>query len=83
MFLVNIVVDNIILDRTIFHNIREASDYAQQKVSEKVWNIDDNCVYYGDVEACIYEPKLHETTDFVDEYILSFTHPIGNSTNVL
>jgi len=83
MFIVNVVVGNIILDRAVFHDLREASEYAQQKAGEKVWKVDETCVYYGNVESRIYEPKLHKTTDYKDEHILSFTRPIGNSSYVV
>jgi hypothetical protein len=83
MFVTNVVVGDHILDRAIFWDLKEASEYAQETTKHKVWELGNGQFYYGSVEARVYEPSLHVTTDYRDEHILSFTGPVRNSTNVL
>jgi len=83
MFIANVVVGEHILDRAIFWDLKEASEYAQETVKHKVWELGNGQFYYGSVEARVYEPSLYVTTDYKDEYILSFVGPIRDSTNVL
>jgi hypothetical protein len=83
MFIANVVVGEHILDRAVFWDIKEASTYAQEATKHKVWELGNGKFYYGDVESRIYEPSLYTTSDYVDEYILSFVGPLQNSTNVL
>jgi hypothetical protein len=83
MFITNVVVGDLILDRGFFWDLKEASKYAQETVRHKVWELGNGQFYYGNVEARVYEPKHLETSDYQDEYILSFTGPIRNSTNVV
>jgi len=83
MFITNVVVGNLILDRAIFWDLREASSYAQEATKHKVWELEDGKFYYGDVESRIYEPYLYNTSDYVDEHILSFTGSIRIGADVL
>jgi len=83
MFITNVVVGDLILDRGFFWNLKEASKYAQETVRHKVWELGNGRFYYGNVEARVYEPKHLEASDYKDEHILSFTGPIRNSTNVV
>lgn len=72
MFIVNVVVGDTIIDRSIHFDIRTASTRAQQQAKEKVWCLGNGVVYYGDVDTYLYEPKLDVTSDHTDEHILSF-----------
>ena len=72
MFIVNVVVGNTIIKRSIFSDIRTASYQAQQQAKEKVWRLADSTVYYGDVDTYLYEPILETPSDYHDEHILSF-----------
>lgn len=72
MFIVNVAIGQSIIDRSIFSDIRTATYYAQQQAKEKVWQLSDGHVYYGDVNTYLYEPKLEVTSDYQDEHILSF-----------
>lgn len=72
MFVTNVIVGDYILDRTVFDDIRHASEYAIQQSREKVWRLDNGAVYYGNVESRVYELESFETADYKDEYILSF-----------
>ena len=83
MFVTNVVVGDHILDRAIFWDLKEASEYAQETTKHKVWELGNGQFYYGSVEARVYEPPLHVTSDYKDEHILSFSGPVRNSTNVL
>jgi hypothetical protein len=83
MFVTNVVVGDHILDRAIFWDLKEASEYAQETTKHKVWELGNGQFYYGSVEARVYEPSLQVTSDYKDEHILSFTEPVRNSTNVL
>ena len=83
MFIANVVVGDHILDRAIFWDLKEASDYAQETTKHKVWELGNGQFYYGNVEARVYEPKLETASDYQDEHILSFIGPIRNSTDVL
>lgn len=84
MFITNVIVGDHILERAFFWNIKEASEYAQETVKHKVWELSDGQFYYGDVETRVYEPKSYRvSSDYQDEHILSFTRPIRNSTNVV
>lgn len=84
MFITNVIVGDHILERAFFWNIKEASEYAQETVKHKVWELGDGQFYYGDVETRVYEPTSYRvSSDYQDEHILSFTRPIRNSTNVV
>jgi hypothetical protein len=83
MFIANVVVGDLILNRAVFWDLKEASNYAQEATKHKVWELDNGTFYYGNVESKIYEPNLYKTTDFVDEHILSFTRPVRIGENVL
>ena len=83
MFITNVVVGDHILDRAIFWDLKEASDYAQETVRHKVWELGNGQFYYGSVEAKVYEPFLYTTSDYKDEHILSFSGPVRDSTNVV
>jgi len=83
MFITNVLVGDHILERAIFWTIKEASEYAQETVRHKVWELGNGQFYYGNVESKIYEPNLYKTTDYIDEHILSFSGPIRDSTDVV
>lgn len=72
MFVTNVIVGDYILDRTVFDDIRHASEYAIQQSREKVWRLDNGVVYYGNVESRVYELESFESADYKDEHILSF-----------
>jgi len=72
MFIVNVAIGQSIIDRSIFSDIRTATYHAQRQAKEKVWQLSDGNVYYGDVNTYLYEPKLEVTSDYQDEHILSF-----------
>lgn len=76
MFITNVLVGDHIVDRAVFWDLREASDYAQERTKDKVWKLDNGVFYYGNVETVVYEPNLQETSDYQDEHILSFTRSI-------
>ncbi len=83
MFIANVVVGDHILERAFFWNLTEASEYAQEAVRHKVWELANGQFYYGNVEALVYEPRYLEASDYEDEHILSFSGPMRNSTNVV
>ena len=83
MFIANVVIGDYIIERSFFYNLIEASEYAQETVRHKVWEIGNGQFYYGNVEARIYEPKYLEASDYKDEHILSFSRPVRNSTNAM
>ena len=72
MFITNVLANNIILDRAVFCDIKQASTYAISKSREKVWRLSDSCVYYGNVESRVYEINIEESSNHKDEHILSF-----------
>ena len=72
MFITNVLVNDHILDRAVFDNIKHASKYAVDKSREKVWKLADNSVFYGNVESRVYEINIEESSDHKDEHILSF-----------
>ena len=72
MFFTNVLVNDHILDRAVFDNIKDASKYAVEKSREKVWKLDDNSVFYGNVESRVYEIDFEKPSDYRDEHILSF-----------
>jgi hypothetical protein len=72
MFITNVIANNTILERTLFYNIKQASNYALEKSREKVWKLSDTSVYYGNVESRVYEINIEESSDHKDEHILSF-----------
>ena len=83
MFITNVVIGDYIVERNFFWNLKEASEYAQETVRHKVWEIGNGQFYHGNVETRIYEPKYLEASDYKDEHILSFSRPVRNSTNVV
>jgi hypothetical protein len=72
MFITNVLVNDCILDRAVFDNIKHASNYAIEKSREKVWKLEDNSVFYGNVESRVYEIDFEKSSDHQDEHILSF-----------
>ena len=72
MFITNVIVNNTILERTLYYNIKQASNYALEKSREKVWKLSDTSVYYGNVESRVYEINIEKSSDHKDEHILSF-----------
>ena len=83
MFLANVTVGNIILDRALFWDLKQAVKYAKEAATHKVWELGDGQFYYGEVEARIYQPNLRVTSDHKDEHILSFTHSKRNRRYVM
>jgi hypothetical protein len=83
MFITNVVVDEHILDRGIFRDLKEALDYAQETTKHKVWEVGNGQFYYGNVETKVYELNHCVSSDYKDEHIFSFSRPIKNSTNVV
>ena len=83
MFITHIVVGNAVLERSIFWDLKKAVKYGQEATTHKVWEIGDNQIYYGNVDARIYRPKLRVTSDHVDEHILSISHSHGNRRDVM
>lgn len=83
MFIANVVVGNLILDRAIFWDLKQASEYAREAVNNKIWEFGDNQIYYGDVQVFVYKPKLCVTSDHIDEHILSFSPSKRNRRNVV
>lgn len=76
MFIVNVTVDRFIIERAVFNDLKQAFNYAQKSVGHKVWKLKDGTVYYGNVETKIYEPDIYRESNYIDEHILSFSHPI-------
>ena len=83
MFITHVVVGNSVLERTVFWDLKKASKYAKEVASHKVWELGHGQVYFGDVEALVYNPKLGVTSDYNDEHILSFSDSKRNRRNVV
>jgi hypothetical protein len=83
MFIIHVTVGNLILERSTFWNLKEASNYAREAANNKIWEFGDNQIYYGDVQSFIYKPKLCVTSDHIDEHILSFSPSKRNRRNVM
>ena len=83
MFITHVVVGNSILERSIFWDLKKASNYAKEAASHKVWELGHGQVYFGDVEALVYKPELGVTSDHIDEHILSFSDSKRNRRNVM
>lgn len=73
MYVVHVLVGKTIVDRSIFDTIQTASEYARNKVREKVWKFSNNTVYYGNLVTNVYEIDFKKTSDYRDEHILSFS----------
>jgi len=82
MFITNIILDDHILDRRVFDDINTATFYAREKAKEKVWHL-PGAVYYGHVEARVYEINPKNTSDYKDEYLFSFTGSRRDSNPLL
>jgi hypothetical protein len=67
MFVTNVVLGNLILDRGFFHNLKEATRHANEQSKEKIWKLSDGSVFFGDVEIRVYN-----TNDYKNEHFLSF-----------
>ena len=72
MFITNVVIRNHIIDHAIHHTLVEAVYHAKKQSKEKLWKLQDDTVYFGDVEVKVYKPNLHVTSNHRDEHILSF-----------
>lgn len=73
MYLVHITAGNHIFDRSFFDTLPVAKFYASQKAKEKIWSLGDGQIYYGSVTSQIFEIDFKKTSDYRDEYILSFS----------
>lgn len=67
MFVTNVVLGNLILDRGFFFNLKEATYHANQQAKDKIWKLPNGSVFFGDVEVRVYD-----TDDYKNEYFLSF-----------
>lgn len=83
MFITHVIVGNTILERSIFWDLKQASEYAREAANNKIWEFGDNQIYYGDVQVFVYKPKLCVTSDHIDEHILSFSPSKRNRRNVV
>ena len=83
MFITHVVVGNSILERSIFWDLKKASNYAKEAASHKVWELGHGQVYFGDVEALVYKPDLGVTSDYNDEHILACSDSKRNRRNVV
>lgn len=72
MFLINVLAGDIILERVVLNNLREAYTHAVKLTREKVWHLGDDRVYYGNVESRVYDITTPQSSDHEDEHILSF-----------
>ena len=77
MFITNVILDDRILDRQVFDNINSATFYAREKSKEKVWHL-PGAVYYGNVEARVYEIDVNKPSNYKDEYLFSFSQSLPN-----
>ena len=70
LYFTNVLVKQNIIDRKMFFNYEEAKAYAKAQLQEKVWNLGEGKVYFGDVLVELYEMKdLFSSTD-IDKNIL-------------
>lgn len=83
MFITHVIVGNTILERSIFWDLKQASEYAREAANNKIWEFGDNQIYYGDVQVFVYKPNLCVTSDYIDEHILSFSPSKRNRRNVV
>lgn len=70
MFVANVIVNNIIIDRRVFLEKRNAVDYAKRNINEKIWKIDD-FVYFGDVNINVYDMSMNKSSDYMDVPFIS------------
>ena len=71
MFITNVIVNDYILDRSLFASYSEAVEHAKHLSKEKIWKLPNNSVFFGDVEVKIYNPNLRVVSNHRDEHILS------------
>ena len=83
MFITHVIVGYTILERSIFWDLKQASEYAREAANNKIWEFGDNQIYYGDVQVFVYKPNLCVTSDYIDEHILSFSPSKRNRRNVV
>ena len=73
MFVSNIVVGEVILERKFFDDIKSARNYVSDKVKEKVWHLGNHGCYYGNVNGHIYEiDKVAQSCDQIDSPLFSY-----------
>ena len=78
MFVTNVVLDKLILDRGFFYHLKEATYHANQQAKEKIWKLPDGSVFFGDVEVRVYD-----TRDYKNEHFLSFVDSCWNCEDVV
>ena len=78
MFITHVTVGDLILERSTFWNLKEASNYAREAANNKIWEFGDN-----QIQSFVYKPKLCVTSDYIDEHILSFSPSKRNRRNVV
>lgn len=61
MFVTNVILGNLILDRGFFHTMKEATRHANEQQREKIWKLADNSVFFGDVEVRVYNTDDYRT----------------------
>lgn len=67
MFVTNVVLGRQILDRNFFWCLKDATYHANQQTKEKIWNLPNGSVFFGDIEVRVYD-----TRDYKNEYFFSF-----------
>jgi hypothetical protein len=61
MFLINVTIGQMVLERTLFRSFREAEKWAKDRKQDKVCRI-DHMVFMGDPVINIYELKSRKVT---------------------
>jgi hypothetical protein len=65
MFVTNVVLANLILDRGFFPNMKEAMRHANQQKREKIWKLPNGAVFFGDVEVRVYDTEEYKRDRFL------------------
>jgi len=73
MFFTHVIVGNYILEYNNFQTLGDAERYANEKCREKVWNLGNGAVYFGDAEVHVYNPLALESSDYKDVPLKVFT----------
>jgi len=72
MYILNATIGPLIIKRVIVDTFVEAKHLAKRLSQEKIWNLENDTVYFGDALVKIYNIDVEKPSNYIDEHILSF-----------
>lgn len=72
LYITNVFAGNLIFERGVFTSKEKAFKHAISQSKEKVWKMDKNTFFTGNVNVAVYEINNCESSQYVDSPIKIF-----------